>query len=86
MLRRSFFLMGVYHIQEYERDDQQMEQLKRSLAAAREREQLSYDTGMLKSDVKDYIARLANQEQDEVLIGRDGKYLHCILAGVWYTQ
>ena len=63
-----------------------MEQLKRSLAAAREREQLSYDMGMLKSDVKDYIARLANQEQDEVLIGRDGKYLHCILTGIWYTQ
>ena len=86
MLRRSFFLMGVYHIQEYERYDQQMEQLKRSLAEAREREELSYDTGMLKSDVKDHIVCLANQEQDEVLIGRDGKYFHCILTGVWYTQ
>ena len=46
--------------------DQQMEGLKRSLAAAREREQLNYDTGMLRADVKAHIARLANQERDEV--------------------
>ena len=49
-----------------ERYDAQTEQLRTSLLAAREREQLSYETSMLKGDVRAHIAELAGKGEDEV--------------------
>ena len=49
-----------------ERYDKQTQQLRARLVAAREREQLSYETSMLSSDVKSHIAALAGMKADEV--------------------
>ena len=49
-----------------ERYDRQLEQLKINLIAAREREQLSYETSMLSSDIKAHIRDLIEREQNEI--------------------
>ena len=61
-----------------ERYDRQTEQLRTSLLAAREREQLSYETSMLKDDVQAYIADLAGRKTDEVFYRNllDGMTVH----------
>ena len=53
----------------------QIEQLRTSLLAAREREQLSHETSQLKGDVRAHISALTGKEADEV-------YYHGLLKGV----
>ena len=48
-----------------ERYDRQMAELQTSLRAAREREQLTYETATLKGDVKMHIGDLVGREVDE---------------------
>lgn len=48
-----------------ERYDRQLEEFQTDLHAAREREQLSYETATLKADVKSYLGELASREADE---------------------
>lgn len=48
-----------------ERYDHQLTQLKSGLYAAREREQLSYETATLQADVKSHIQELTGREVDE---------------------
>lgn len=58
-----------------ERYDKQIEQHRTSLLAAREREQLSYETSELKGDIRAHIAALTGKEADEV-------YYRGLLEGV----
>jgi len=48
-----------------ERYDGQLERLRERVLAAREREQLHYETAALQSDVKAYLQALAERAQDE---------------------
>ena len=48
-----------------ERYDRQMAELQTGLQAAREREQLTYETASLKADVKMHIGDLVGREVDE---------------------
>ena len=48
-----------------ERYDQQLAELQSALRAARELEQLSYETTALKADVKAYMGELVGREKDE---------------------